>query len=48
MPAIAAYLVAAGSILFAASSALTWIYLVRHIDPPELDSDFDIGVAQPF
>ena len=36
MPAIAAYFVAAGSILFSAASALTWIYLVRHFDPSEL------------
>jgi hypothetical protein len=29
------YLVALGSFAFAAISALTWIYAVRHFDPPQ-------------
>jgi len=34
MPAFAAYVVAVFAILFSALSALTWIYVVRHVDAP--------------
>jgi hypothetical protein len=39
MPAAAAYVVAFFAILFSASSALTWIYIVRHVDPPVSDTE---------
>jgi hypothetical protein len=32
---LAAYLVALGAALFAVSCALTFQYVVRHLDPPE-------------